>query len=262
MSTPAIMRIDPELIPILAASRVEGNNLYLPGETLERSLYQRVDKVIKALGGAWKGGKIRAHVFDYCPADALENAVQTGVFTNEKVEYQFFETPRPVALRMVDLAGLGDMRPRGNILEPSAGKGAIARVVRDEMPEGANLYVNELNPRMCDSLAEEGFSFLLDRAGHDFLGIHVSGGFDRILQNPPFAKRQDAAHVLYAFMCLERGGKLVSVMSASVKFRRDAEYEQVRRMVADTGGIIEDLPPGSFRSSGTDVNAVLVTIHR
>jgi hypothetical protein len=76
--------------------------------------------------------------------------------------------------------------------------------------------------------------------------------------NPPFARQADIDHVLHAMQFLRRGGLLVAIMSASVKFRSNAKTAAFRRL----GGRILELPDGSFKTSGTMVNACIVVIDK
>jgi hypothetical protein len=56
------VKIDQDIADVLRAARFEGNRLVLQGQ-LDRKLYTRVNDVITALGGEWKSGKVKAHVF-------------------------------------------------------------------------------------------------------------------------------------------------------------------------------------------------------
>lgn len=251
----ANVKIPEDVLTVLASGRVEGGRFYYPeGSPLDRDVFKRVDKTLKQIGGGgWKGGKVAAHVFEREVEGLIEGALLTGEFTDEKREFQFFETQRAEAERMVERA---DLRPGLSIKEPHGGRGALARVIRELMPLGCTLCVGEINPQMRAELERQGFNM----TGDDFL---LSRGlFDRIIQNPPFSNRQDARHVLHAFDCLAPGGRLVSVMSAGIKFRKDGEYERVRELVARRQGSVEDLPRGVFKASGAVVSTVLVTIQK
>jgi len=51
-------------------------------------------------------------------------------------------------------------------------------------------------------------------------------------------------------------------MAAGVAFRTDKKTLAFRRLVETHGGAIDPLPAGAFKSSGTDVNAVVVTLEK
>src|SRR5210317_1704180 len=107
---------------VLDQCRVEGNNVFLPDIQLERPLYVEVDKALKGMGGKWNRG-VKAHVFPSDPS-ALLGRVQNGETINLKKEFQFFETPEDLAIQMADLL---EVDASCNILEPSAGRGALIK---------------------------------------------------------------------------------------------------------------------------------------
>jgi hypothetical protein len=117
------MKVSDEVIDVLANSETAENKLFLPPTQLERKLYVAVNKALEALGGKWNR-KEKSHVFDFEPDEAIEKLLQTGEYVCAKKEFQFFETPEWLAKKMVDIA---DIQPGDRVLEPSAGRGAIAR---------------------------------------------------------------------------------------------------------------------------------------
>ena len=52
---------------VLLLSKIVDNKLYLPDIQLDRKDYLALSKELTALGGAWKGGKISAFVFNFDP---------------------------------------------------------------------------------------------------------------------------------------------------------------------------------------------------
>lgn len=139
-------------------------------------------------------------------------------------------------------------------LEPSAGHGAIAEALR---AAGAVVTCVELDPKKAAHLRSLGFEVVEG----DFAALAPSlGRFDVIAANPPFSRQADVDHVLLALDCLRPGGRLASVMSSSVRFRDNAKTVAFRARVEAMGGAFEDLPPLSFRESGTDVNTCVLTV--
>ena len=237
------MKVKNEVADALANSTVEENNLYLPNVQLERNLYLAVNKVLVAIGGKWNR-KAKAHVFDKPPADALEEILLTGEYTDQKVEYQFFETPEVLAKRLVEMA---DIQEGETVLEPSAGKGAIAKLLPNcdcvELEDGNHQY-----------LQENGFAVV----GSDFLSFREK--YDVIVANPPFSKQQDIDHVSH-MLCLAVQC-VVSVMSVGVMFRTNKKTVAFRELIDRLGGTIELLPDNSFAESGTKVRACVVCVNR
>lgn len=166
----------------------------------------------------------------------------------------FFVTPKTLAERMVTLA---DIRPGMKVLEPSAGNGAIAEVIRTNDPE-AVLEVIERQHSLCKILELKEFNLV----GHDFL--ECKGKYDRIIMNPPFENFQDIDHVLHAFGCLKSGGCIVAIMCESAFFRRDKKAVTFREWLDQLDSASEQLPSGTFSKEITSTGVVsrLVIIHK
>ena len=82
--------------------------------------------------------------------------------------------------------------------------------------------------------------------------------------NPPFGRGGALAmdHVERAAAMLAPGGRLVAVVPESCHFRSDRRHVAFRAFVDDHGGHWIDLPPDTFRPSGTTVKTRLVVLHR
>lgn len=235
------MEISNEVANILANSRTEGNNLYLPEGQLDRKLYTAVNKVLVAIKGKWNRGA-KAHIFTESPADIIEDILLTGEYTCHKKEYQFFETPISLAQSLVDMA---EIREGETVLEPSAGHGRIATLI-------PSCDCIELSPDNRAHLKTEGFNLV----GDDFLNFN--GLYDVIVANPPFSKQQDIDHVNHMIDLASR--RVVSVMSASVTFRDNKKTVLFRERIADLGGTIELLLENTFAESGTNVHTCVVCV--
>ena len=82
------------------------------------------------------------------------------------------------------------------------------------------------------------------------------------MMNPPFSKQQDIDHIYKAFDYLKPGGILVSVMSTSHTYRTNQKSELFREFLEQTGAEAEFLPQGTFKASGTMINACVVKIRK
>lgn len=244
-------RIDDATLDVLADCRIDGTTLYLPDRQLERSLYVSVNKVLESLGGKWSRSA-KGHVFAADPTDALEAVVLTGTY-DKPDDLGWFETPEHIARIVIDAAQIA---PGMSVLEPSAGLGALARPARDA--GGSVDLCHEIHEGRAKALWEQGFP----TSQRDFLAGKVVNSFDRVVMNPPFARQQDIDHVVHALRHLKPNGRLVSIMSAGVRFRTNRKASQFREDVDRYGGVFVELPDGSFRSSGTDVRTVMLTIER
>jgi SAM-dependent methyltransferase len=238
--------ISKEVLDVLKQSRCEGNRLHLPRQ-LARDLYVRTAKVIELLGGKWNRS-LAAHLFEGDCAERVDEAVIAGEVTDFKKLYQFYETPPDLARRMVAMA---EVRAGQRVLEPSAGKGAILKA----LPQTHRTAV-ELNGAMVDLVA------LANRVHYgDFLQCDGElGTFDRIVANPPFRNGQDVDHVRHMHHLLKAGGILVSVTSPAWQYRTDSKHAEFRAWLEQLDHKVEAVPEGTFKSSGTKVRSLLVTI--
>lgn len=269
---PTATKIKPEVLDVLGRATVTENRLVLPGQ-LDRKLYVEVNKVLEALGGTWNR-KARAHVFLDDAADVVDAAVLTGEFARPQ-DFGFFETPDALAVQLVKQAAI---ERQHHVLEPSAGRGAIARAVLTAGVGGGfmgpvSLDCIELQPQHVEFLRRDLLPRFRDTEvrimERDFLTVTPPGPdfqYDRVVMNPPFSKQADLAHVTHALHFLKPGGRLVSVMAAGVLFRTDRKTETFRALLRGVGGPfcggIEPLPEGTFKTSGTNVNTVIVDVVR
>lgn len=223
----------------------DGTIGYLHGQ-LDRKLYERTNKALDAMGGKWNKSK-KGHVFSFDPRPQVEGLLDSGALTVERDG--FFETPQAVVDRMV-----AHVWPRGSVLEPSAGMGAIA----DKLPKVySEIMCIEKNPQRADALHVKGYPVHC----MNFLE-YTDTEYDTIFMNPPFEESQDIAHVMHAYSLLADGGEMVAIMGEGAFFRNDSKATTFRAWLDEAGGHSEQLPDGSFKSSGTGVATRLVVIKK
>jgi len=249
-----MVQATPEIIEIISRSVIDEEGLTLPGEMLERKQYEDVDAFLKLAGAKWHKGKKR-HLFKSEAArEKIKSLLTTGELLNEKKLYQAFYTPESIA---TELARLADIASGMSCLEPSAGAGAIALAAQ---AAGAVVTCCELNPDAVKALETHGFTPITS----DFLALSPPDypAFDRVLMNPPFTENQDIKHVLHAFQFLKPGGKLYAIMSPGFTTGDNKTRSNFRAFLADHGRIVQDLPEGTFKESGTNVRTVIVEVTR
>jgi protein-L-isoaspartate O-methyltransferase len=181
--------------------------------------------------------------------DALKATLKAGVKVVSAP--QLFPTPKELAQRMVEEAGLPVADPSLRILEPSAGTGAILDQV---FTHAGEIVAVEINYSLADALRNK-FQAVRVQCS-DFLECNGDlGKFDRILMNPPFANGDDIKHIQHAVKFLKPNGRLVAICAGGPR-----QNAILKTLAEDSGGIWEPLEPGTFKESGTMVNAVLLTI--
>jgi phospholipid N-methyltransferase len=259
------VNIDADVETVLRAAKLEGNNLTLQGQ-LERSMYQKVMKVLEHIGFKWNKGQ-KCHIGEGDSADRLREALGAGKVVDEKKTFQFFATPKQLAARMASLA---DIKADDNVLEPSAGDGAIVRAIQ-EASRINTVFTVEMNPRMAQELRLLGEASRQSGRGNvvvneeDFLKFR-GFFFDKIVMNPPFTNNQDIEHVRHAYDLLEVGGTVVAITSKSWTFgsqkKQLAFKAWYEALVEDGLATMEELPEGTFKESGTDIGTLLLILRR
>jgi phospholipid N-methyltransferase len=176
--------------------------------------------------------------------NALRTRHEDGTAPRAVSAYQLFQTPAPLAARMVDLA---DIRPAHAVLEPSAGLGRILCRILARKP--ASVVACDISPDCTRELYDQ-FPGVTIIQG-DFLQRRLGVAFDRIVMNPPFHMRSDIKHTLHALTHLAPGGVLVGLCMSG--HRR----EELLRPLCHHW---ETIPAGAFRDEGTGVETILFCI--
>jgi phospholipid N-methyltransferase len=181
--------------------------------------------------------------------DDIKESLKAGI--KPVIADQLFVTPPELAEKMVDYA---DLEPGLTVLEPSIGTGNLVTAVLDKVD--TEVFGYEINLDLCNALRQKFPSYKLQVRQSDFLAIESPETevmkFPRIVMNPPFKNGDDIKHIKHALTFLAPGGKLVALCANGPRQR-----EQLMS-IADHW---EDLPEGTFKTSGTMVNAALLVIN-
>jgi hypothetical protein len=244
-------KLSTHAITALTESTINANILTLPG-TLDRTTYTEVDKVLKECGGKWHKGK-KGHVFATDPTEQIQAIIGSGeVMLLSK--NGFFPTPRALAEQLV---GYSDIWDGGlSVLEPSAGNGGLADVIRESHPD-AKLTLVEIQPRLCLELRGKGYEPIQG----DFLAMEPNPTFHRIVMNPPFENQGDIEHITRAFThFLAPGGRLAAIGGGSWTYRKDKKSQAFNELLSDYGMMDESNEAGAFKESGTMVGTRTVVL--
>lgn len=162
--------------------------------------------------------------------------------------FNLFQTPEPLAARMAEVL-TRSLPVGGTVLEPSAGLGRLYRAMRDAGHDGP-MILADISPDCCRELygmTNEGGATI--RQG-DFLTMDLPM-VDGVIMNPPFKQGMDIKHIRRAYGKLKPSGRLVALCANGPR-QRAALMPLVESW--------EDLPPGSFKETGTNVNAALLVL--
>lgn len=240
-----------ELKESLLKCRIEGNRLYLPSK--EQGELKNYSEVRQALLNA--GAKYKRNTFVF-PSDAQPyiDRLTGGEKVNIKKEFQFFSTPEKLADYLVELA---EIKFEHDILEPSAGQGAIIHAIQREIA-GNEVWGYELmenNQKVLEKITN--FKLL----GSDFL-TECDTSFDRIIANPPFNKNQDIDHIRKMYEVCKPGGRIVSVASNSWKIGNQKKQILFQNWLRELGAKIEEVEAGAFKESGTMTTSCIIVINK
>ncbi|MEW2046587.1 hypothetical protein [Streptomyces sp. NPDC005476] len=239
------MQIDPDVLNVLRAATVDGPALRLNGQ-LDRKLYERVNLALHAAGGVWHRYK-KGHIFSIDAADAIAGLLATGEVITD-ADRGFYPTPQPTVERLLELAEAGC-----EVLEPSAGRGAIAETVAARR---AIVDCIELDTARAEHIRAGGYARQVTNA--DFFSVPVERRYQRVIMNPPFAGRQDIRHVERALRFIQPGGLLVAIMYGSLTHRGDRRTKDFLARIREARGTMWELPSDAFPAVG--VGTVIVVI--
>jgi hypothetical protein len=257
MSASHTFAITPEVAAVLAQSRINEDEVFLPAQ-LDRKMYMAVNKVLAECGGKWNKGR-GAHVFPVGAVDTLKTAMDSGRVIRDKVIRQAFYTPDEVANRLVASLGIPDYEDRlednaenpVRILEPSAGDGALIRAVR-KINRVSFIKAIEIDQVCCNHLQDSDPQGMLRIVCRDFLTYEPreDDRYDFIIMNPPFQRGQAFEHVHHALQFLKPAGKLGAILPSNF----DADWLQPHSVN------YWRLPAGTFKESGTNIETMMLVL--
>ena len=168
----------------------------------------------------------------------------------------FFPTPKEIIEKLVDHISNDAIY----YLEPSAGRGDIAEVLRGDPGCGSDrrstkIDCIESSTDLCAVLADKGFSVV----GSDWLTYDGVSYYDAIVMNPPFS--QGARHLLKAWDFIHSGEISCLLNSETLRNPHTAERKRLAAIV-DKHGSVEELGncfSGAARRSDVEVSLVYLS---
>ena len=173
------------------------------------------------------------------PDESGEKPDKKQESTEVSKDLQFYRTPVDVVDRIISGLYLSES---DRVLEPSCGDGAILDGINKA---GAMGYGIEYDTGRAYAAREKGHSVFIG----NFLECEPEQTYDYVIMNPPFYGLHYLKHVNHAIKFLKPNGMLIAILPAN------AWYSHKK-----LDGRWQDLPVGSFRESGTNVNTGFITI--
>lgn len=254
---------------ILQTLHYDGCAIRFP--TVSPALYRELNEVLTRLGGKWKGGRTKAHIFQEDPAPLIKYVLTTANMPPKNPE-AFFPTPNDVAHGIMIMSDLEKLRDEDLFLEPEAGSGALVDYLQehatellqtdDHAPLTPRIYLVEKSPIRCAVLRAKGYTNVHQG---DFLQYRTDLRFARILMNPPFsvpgAKTAYIDHILHAFTFLAPGGVLTTIAPDHFIRHEDQRSQSFLEFVTSNGSF-EFNDANAFRETGTTVQTVTIALER
>jgi len=245
---------------------ITDSKVHVPPAPLDRipvkhdPIAEQKDDIVHAAKQAYREeyrGTAAAPVKTLDELQAMRETLKAGVKVVSA--NQLFPTPAELARQVVEYA---EIQKGQRILEPSAGTGNLLSAIWEERGERCDVAI-EINPELCRLLtprvpkvicadfldikpAREGNASLIVKDLPDAF-------YDRIIMNPPFEAGKDILHIQHAITFLKPGGRLVAICANGPR------QQDKLKPIADHW---EVLPAGSFKESGTMVNAAIMVYNK
>lgn len=193
---------------------------------------------------------------------------------SERAKKTFYPTPEPLAKKLLE--GL-DWSFIESILEPSAGKGDLARVCAglrkqagyngyyptsdyswDDAIRNADIDCIEIDPTLRAVLEQQKLRVIHD----DFLTFESQKRYHLVAMNPPFDR--GVAHLLHALDLMERGGEIRCILNAETlrNLYTDQRRELAKRLTDLNAEVefVQDAFKDAERSTDVEIALVRVSI--
>lgn len=163
-------------------------------------------------------------------------------------DLQYYPTPMDVVDRVI-----GDVyiQPGDKVLEPSCGCGRIMDGVRRKQ-RTSRVWGIEVDAERAAQAKANGHSVHVGNFLDTVPPLSEADKFDHVIMNPPFYGTHYAKHVRHALGFLRADGLLTAILPITAKTDHG--------LLDDLGGRWQDLPVGSFRESGTNINTTVLTV--
>lgn len=182
-----------------SVSREVVPNVYYVNYSTDKHVNDRIDEVLRHIGGVKQPNAQSLWVFDYNPISVCERIQFDGSIPDFK-SHQFYPTPIEIIHEAVMAL---ELESEHSVLEPSAGIGDI--VIR----LNGNVTAVEISSLHSDIIKERTDATVITK---DFMKWKCNERFDRIIMNPPYSQGRWKAHTMRAIEFLKEDGVLVAIL--------------------------------------------------
>lgn len=279
---------DTELLCL--AFTVIGNRLEIPKDIFIPN-YNEVKQIMKNFDGVYKNNG-----FDFkYPASQVLERIRNKETTNLKKKFQYYGTPKELCALLCEKAFDPYENKKIQVLEPSAGQGAIMDSVLEWFEnEAVNLELKKLT---AIEFMDENHLILKEKfAGNPLVRLHKGdflaydrfiNYFDVVIANPPFSGNQDIKHFYKMYEVCKPNGIVCSIMSTGFIYNSGKVHKEFREFIgmgntaqdradAKTGTVftctskegydqtvyVQVFNDGEFKESGTGVSTALIVMRK
>lgn len=230
---------------------------YLDVGRVSDAEYDVLKPIIESLGGHWRERE-KAFVFGIDVEKEIKAVFENNLNVSqewlnnwiEQHKTQFFPTPKPIAERVVELAGI---RENQSVLEPSAGRGNLL----DCLSVRCQIVAVEPLIENTEYLEKKGYNYCVSTFEDIYDALPC---FDRVIMNPPFYGQRDIKHFLMAYNLLKDGGVIVGILSENALYYNTELTKNFNSFLKEHNAYIEPVPFHSFEESGTTIDTVIIKI--
>lgn len=238
--------------------------LRLPSMT-DDEYYHNIKYLVEYIGGHWRE-RFKGYNFDEpgnIVLSKLKQLMDIGYIeiTTDKafqIKNNFYPTPDWLAAKMVEIA---DIKRGERVLEPSAGRGALLKYMSHKTYA---YYAVEYNRDNVQCLRHLGYRVNAGSFENYYKNKINSHGekFNKIVMNPPFFNEMDLRHTIMAYNLLKPGGKLISLVAENSLYYQRPVTTNFNAIMSVLSARIIDIPHGSFKQSGTNVDVSMIIINK
>lgn len=240
---------------------------------LDRPDYEQADAALRRLaGGGHYQPRARVHVYRDDPGPELAAVLATGLLPQDpKLRDGWYPTPEGVADNLAVNYALNGLQVEHDgalrVLEPSAGKGALADAMVKFHVEPQRVRCVEPDVWRSAVCRAKGYPTWTMRFQTWAIRNAGEPPFDVVVMNPPFTEAGNptawADHLLLAWSLVGPGGSLAGIVPRCVQYRRQhPKIERVASLVDRYGYCYDHLDRDDFTPSGYGGHPLIVQLSR